>query len=294
MPFAQFQWAFAKKTFTRWTVLVGIKIFLALFGWILCSAVPAYSGERLVIPGTGDSQNLLKEAALAFERVHPGVVVEIPASIGSSGGIKSLIAGKARIARIARPLKPNERQAGLESLAFAFSPVVFAAHLEQDCVQNLAADQVIGVFSGEIDNWSQLGNCPAHVIYVANREAGDSSRVILEAHLPAFAAISDPVGETVYSTPQTVEILQRYVHTLGYVPLAALGEAQLTILAFDGVPPTPENVREQRYPLVIPLALVWKGELPPVAEQFIEFLFSAEGQRLVVRRGLVPAKSFSK
>lgn len=273
---------------------MGGKVFLVLFWWILCSAVPAYSGEHLVIPGTGDSQKLLNEAALAFEKVHPGVVVEIPASIGSSGGIKSLIAGKARIARIARPLKASERQAGLQALVFALSPVVFAAHLEQDCVQSLAADQVVGIFSGEIDNWSQLGNCPAHVIYVANREAGDSSRAIIEAHLPAFAAISDPVGETVYSTPHTVEILQRYAHTLGYVPLAAMGNAQLTILDFDGVPPTPENVRGQRYPLVIPLALAWKGKLPPVAEQFIEFLISAEGQRLVVRRGLVPAKSFSE
>jgi len=273
---------------------MGGRVVIVFFCWILCSVAPVYGGDPLVIPGTGDSQQLLSELARAFERTHPGMAVEIPDSIGSSGGIKSLLAGNAVIVRIARPLKASERQAGLDSQLFALSPVVFTANLEQACVQNLTSEQVVDIFSGEIDNWSLLGNCPAHTIYVANREAGDSSRTTIEAYLPAFNAISEPAGETVYSTPDTVRVLQRYAYTVGYVPLAALDNSQLTIMAFDGVEPTPENVRERRYPLVIQLALAWKGPFPQSAEQFVEFLFSTEGQHLIATQKLVPVKAPSE
>ncbi|GAB6083316.1 phosphate ABC transporter substrate-binding protein [Desulfuromonas carbonis] len=253
-------------------------------------ASPALAGGSLVIPGTGDSQELLQELARSFEASHPGAKIEIPESIGSSGGIKNVIAGNAVLARTARPLKESERQAGLDYLPFAYSPIVFAAHLEKPCVENLSSDQVVGIYSGAIRNWNQLGACPDHVIYVANREPGDSSRSAINAYLPAFAAITEPAGETVYSTPETVGVLQRYPHTIAYAPLAALADTSLRVLALDGQAPTAVNVQNGSYPLVIPLGLVWKGELPATARPFVDFLFSPEGQRLIRSKGLTPAK----
>ncbi|AMV73811.1 phosphate ABC transporter substrate-binding protein [Desulfuromonas sp. DDH964] len=257
---------------------------------LVAAAAPVQADGSLVIPGTGDSQELLQELARAFEASHPGAKIEIPESIGSSGGIKNLIAGNALLARTARPLKESERQAGLDYLPFAYSPIVFAAHLEKPCVENLSSDQVVGIFSGAIRNWNQLGTCPDHVIYVANREPGDSSRSAINAHLPAFAAIAEPAGETVYSTPKTVGVLQRHPYTIAYAPLAALTDFSLRVLALDGQAPTVVNVQNGSYPLVIPLGLVWKGQLPAVARPFVEFLFSPEGQRLIRSKGLIPAK----
>ena len=68
---------------------------------MVAAAAPALAGGSLVIPGTGDSQELLQELARAFEHSHPGAKIEIPESIGSSGGIKNVIAGKAVLARVA-------------------------------------------------------------------------------------------------------------------------------------------------------------------------------------------------
>lgn len=263
---------------------------------LLCSvlfagAAPAEESRTLVIPGTGDSQELLREIAARFESVHSGVTVDIPDSIGSSGGIRKAARGEAVLARVARQLKPEERQAGLHSLVFAFSPVVFAAHLQRPCLQGLNAEHIVGIFSGRLTDWSELGDCPPHVIYVANREPGDSSRTVIEDHLPEFESIKHPAGETIYSTPETVQILERYPHTIGYVPRAAVKDSALTVLAYEGTAPTPANVRTGRYPLVVSLTLVWLGEPSPLARLFIDYLMSGEGQEVIRSFGLVPAQN---
>lgn len=105
-------------------------VFSLLVLWIVSSALPVPAAQTLVIPGSGDSQKLLRALVRAFEVSHPGTAIEIPESIGSSGGIKNVVTDNAELARVARPLNESERQAGLEYRAFAFSPVVFAAHLK--------------------------------------------------------------------------------------------------------------------------------------------------------------------
>lgn len=44
---------------------------------------PGRAGEMISIPGTGDSQQLLRQLAAAFSRDHPGIVIDIPDSIGT-------------------------------------------------------------------------------------------------------------------------------------------------------------------------------------------------------------------
>lgn len=256
--------------------------------WLFCIAGSTTASHALMIPGTGDSQELLQELAWAFEAAHPGTVIGIPASIGSTGGIRQVLAGRAVLARVARPPRPEEQQPGLAYRVFARSPVVFAAHLEAACVQNLNRAELIGIHSGLIDNWAMLGDCPAQKIYVAHRQNGDSSRVIIETCLPEVGAINAPVGETLYSTPETLRILKRHAGTLAYLPLSALDSHGLTVLTFEGVAPTPEQVRSGRYPLVVDLGLVWREPLPPLAEQFRDFLFSPRAQDIIRQWGLVP------
>lgn len=258
---------------------------------LICSSLLLGGGvfaASLVIPGSGDSQELLEVLAHEFMKSHPGEQVDIPESIGSSGGIRSVMVGSARIARVARSLKPAERAAGLQSLVFAQSPVVVAANLPVPCLTNLTGDQLVAIYSGTVSDWQELGSCSAHPIYVANREPGDSSRTVIEQYLPRFKAITEPTGKTVYSTPETVAVLSRYPYTIAYVPLAALRSSSATVFSLDGVSPTQEQVRKGSYPLVVNLGLVWKGALPPQARNFIDYLYSPMGQRLIRDQGLVP------
>ena len=245
--------------------------------------------KTLVICGSGDSQNLLRHLAAAYAESHPDIGIDVPDSIGSGGGIKATAAGKCDLGRVARPLKEKEKELNLSYLLFAHSPVVFVVNSSVTGVSSITGGQAAGIFSGAITLWSELGG-PHAKIYVANREKGDSSRTIIEQHLPLFNAIGKPVGQTLYTTPENVAAINRYRHTIGYASLAeARNQPDIVVLRFDNVAPERENVRKGTYKLIAPLGLVWKDEPGPEVKNFIDFLYSPTAEKIMADHGAFSA-----
>ncbi len=257
---------------------------------VVLLSTTAMAQDQLVIEGTGDSQQLLRQLAKAFEAVHPGTRIIVPDSIGSSGGVKALSKGKCDLARVARPLKDKEKALApdLSYRQFAYSPVVFVANLPERCVDNLTTEELVGIYSGAITDWSALGTCRPHKIYVANRESGDSSRSVLEKNIPEFKAIPQLAGKVVYSTPETAQIIEDHPFTVGYLPQAA-ASPNLLQFAFNGADSSDESILDNSYRLVSPFGLVWKGELSGLAAKFLDFVISSQGSRVIRSAGGVPS-----
>ena len=53
--------------------------------------------------------------------------------------------------------------------------------------------------------------------------------------------------------------------------------------------PTAANVAQGTYVIASPFGLVWKGELKASANRFLQFIKSAEGKKIVIDYGTVPA-----
>ncbi|MCB2183606.1 MAG: substrate-binding domain-containing protein [Desulfobulbaceae bacterium] len=266
---------------------------LAFFQFIffifsLYFALPAQADATLSICGTGDSQQLLRKLAESYEKLHPGTSVTIPDSIGSSGGIKAAKAGKCDMGRVARPLTAKEQKYGLSYLVFAYSPVVFLANNSVSGVKNLSSTEVAGIFSGNINNWQQLGG-PEGKIFVANREKGDSSRSVIEQNIPSFARIENFIGETIYSSPETIQTTSTYKNTIAYGSIAMARNSNLIIFSLDGVFPTQENIKNGTYKLVTPFALVWLENPSPQRENFLAFLHTERAEEIMNAHGIVSA-----
>ncbi len=262
--------------------------FTVLFATILI-ATTAMAKNHLLIEGTGDSQQLLQRLGYAFETRNPDTKIIIPDTIGSSGGVKALINGKCDMARVARPIKEKELALAddLVYREFAFSPVVFAANLPDNCVNSLSSAQIVAIFSGSIGDWSELGNCPPHKIYVAIREAGDSSRTVIEKNIPEFESIPQFAGKTLYSTPETAQIIAATPFSIGFLPQSATNSKML-LFALNGVAPGEETVLNGSYPLTSPFSLVWRGELSDLGARFLAFIFGPEGKEIIRSLGVVP------
>ena len=265
-------------------LLVGVMASL----FVLLSAPCGWTAENeIVIEGTGDSQQLLRILASAFEKTHPGAQVNIPDAIGSSGGIKATADGKCDLGRVARALKEKEKIFNLNYQLFAYSPAVFVASPNVKGVDNVTARQVTEIFSGKITSWKELGAAD-QPIYVAQREACDAIRIVLEKAIPGWMEIQHFVGEEIYTTPELIETVARHENTFGYAPLSMAKSADLVTLKFEGVDPSNENIMNGSYPLKTPWAFVWKGELTGLAEDFVDFVRSPEGQKLMTKNGAVP------
>lgn len=243
-------------------------------------SVGAVADSNLVIAGTGDSQVLLSILGEQFERVHGEVSVEVPESIGSSGGIKAVSRGKVDLARTARPLEEREKP-GLVEVLFAKSPIVFTVHPSVTGVHNLTVEQILGIYAGKHVNWQELGG-PDHKIYVLDRETDDSSRRLITSTFPKFTALESAV-RVAYSTPEAVDLLTKNQFTLGYLPLSVAQHEQLTVLPLQGMAPT-----ENTYPLLTPFYLVFKSPANQIVEQFLAFIFSPPGQEIMKEAGVIP------
>lgn len=243
--------------------------------------------EKIIIAGTGDSQKLLRDLAAGFEQNNPGGKIEVPESIGSTGGIRSTAMGRSKLGRVARPIREKEKKYGLSYKLFAYSPVVFAVNRSVKGVDNLTFEQIIGIYSGRVKRWEELGGKKGK-IYIVNREKGDSTRSSLEKNIPGFKEIKQPAGEIIYSTPEAVQILTENQNTIGYAPLAMVKGTDLKVLRLNGIEPTQGNVQKGIYVATVSLGLVWKGQLDGLAAEFIDYLFSSQAQRIISEYGAVP------
>jgi len=274
-------------------ILLAFLIFLVLYPFPARARQPVEhkspdASRILVIPGTGDSQVLLYNLAQLYTKNHPGVTVEIPESIGSGGGVRSVITGKNEIARVARPLTEKESAQGLKFRMFAHAPVIFAVNPGVAGVASLSFEQIVGIYSGKIQQWDTLGGVGK--IYAMNREEGDSSRTVLENLIPGFKEISVPAGSTVYSTPEAVQTMLASPNTIGYLPMPAAIGAGLKPLRVQDVAPSAANVRQKKYQLVVPFALVWKDALSPLAQDFLDFLSSPVARKFMLENGAIPVE----
>jgi len=245
----------------------------------------------LTIPGTGTCEVALKGVAAAYERSHPSARVVIPPSAHSNGGIRQLLDGKAVLARVSRPLTPEESGMGLAYRVFARDAVVFAVGARVRA-RDLTARQLAEIYSGKIATWEQLngGKGPIRVLY---RRTGNSNSQLLQATFKEFRNL--PVtrqGKATYYEHETLELLQKYGNSIGFTTLSSLGACSVLVspVAIDGISPTKENILGGMYPLITEYALVYReGALPPEARNFVDFLFSKAGRKTLSEHGLVPA-----
>jgi len=247
------------------------------------------SAAKIVIGGTGDSQELLRALAAAFMKTQGGCKIEVPDSVGSSKGIKAVTSGQIDLARVARPLKEDEKKLGLTYLLFAKSPIVFAVHPSVEDINNITTEQILGIYSGKITDWSRLG-AKAGKIYPLTREASDSSLSVLNIKLPGFADINNPTAKVVYTTPANVAALEGHQNTIGFVPLSAIVGTQLRILKVNGVYPSVENIHDGKYDIFVFFGIVYKEKPKELARKFIDFIYSKDGRKIITATGAVPAR----
>lgn len=263
-------------------------LLLVILFLLFATVQPLLATTQVVVAGTGDSQELLRQLAVSYHSKVPGVQVQVPESIGSSGGVKATAKGSCDLGRIARPLKTREKTLGLHQKMFAFSPVVFVVNRSVRGVTNLSTAQLLDIYSGKLSNWKQLGG-PDAPILVANREKGDSSRTVLEKNIPGFEQ-AQKAGKTVFSTPEAEAVLTANPNTIGYLPLAMAKHPELVVLKLDGIAPTAKNVLSGHYKLVTPFGIVWRSGTRPEALGFMSYLFTPEAQQQMESLGVIAAR----
>jgi len=240
--------------------------FAVLMTWLSSAA---FAAENITIVGTGDGIAISQSLGKAYSKIHPGTTVTVPPSIGSSGGIKAVGNDKYRLGRVARQIKEKEKPYGLTYLPFARVAATFFVN-NSIKVRNLSKEQILGIYSGEIKNWKDVGGNDGK-IRVVRREEGDSTLRVLRKTFPGFSDIELlKKSKTTTTTEQTMKVVSTTVGAIGFGPYPAAKRAKLGIISINGKHPTdPSNLSHT----VLALIFKEKNRTGEIAE-FVEFATS--------------------
>jgi phosphate transport system substrate-binding protein len=243
----------------------------------------------LRIGGTGMALATMRQIGDAFMAAQPEVAVKVLPSLGTGGGLSAVAAAAIEFALSARALNEAERAKGLQSLAYARTPIAFVAHPNAG-IGDIALTDVAQIFRGRLLAWPN--GTPIRLI---RREPSDADWSMLRALSPEMAeAVSVALERPGLLTPATdqenADALERLSGAFGAMSIGQLrSEARGVMpLSLDGEPPTVEAVAAGRYKLSRTLYIVWRE--PPSAEgaRLLAFLSSALVHQLLDRLGHIP------
>ncbi len=243
--------------------------------------------DKFVLAGSGSNLPVTGKLVERYS-AKTGMKIELPSSIGSDGAINAVKSEKLELGLISRHLTPAERELGLREVPYARVAVVFGAH-KNVLDTGVSTSDVIDIFKGSKMNWSDGSK-----IYVFVREKNDSSNLILYDQIPGFKdalfeSYQDRRWEILYRDSDMAYALNRTNSTFGVVNSTDIAtNDSIKALDFNGISPTPHNVLNGEYKLVKDLSFVYENQINSRGMEFLNFVFSPEGQKIIMDCGAVP------
>ena len=267
--------------------------FSILTALVLLAGLPAANAaaasKTLRMGGTGSSIGLLQQVGDEFAAAAGGVKVIVVPSLGSSGGIHALADGKLDIAVSARPLKPAEAAKGVRQVLVLRTAYVLATSHRKP--NGLKTAELPKIFAAGKPNWAD--GTPIRLIL---RPRSETDTKLLGKLFPGMdKAIEDlrrraevPIAAT---DQDNVDMAERLPGSLTGTTLTQLmtEHRHLQVVTLDGVAPTLANFENGSYRFVKHLYFIVRPNDVPVAQEFIAFLNSPQGEKALFKAGTLPA-----
>lgn len=258
-------------------------------GALLILAGPL-AAESFSIGGTGAATDILERLIEDFRKIDPATEIDIVSPpLGSSGGIRALIAGRIQMSVSGR--RPNtEEAAGLHIRDLARSPLALASsgHMTP---ASLSRAEVAAIFAGTTSHWPNRS--PIRLIL---RPASDSDNALIRSLSPDIAqslakALTRPGMVFAAHDLENAEMLSTAAGSLGTIPTGQIKASGLKLrpLALDGVVPSLDNLASGRYPIAKDFVISIRDSAPPGVRRFADYLFSARARDILRRNDFLPA-----
>ena len=249
------------------------------------------SGE-VITAGSTSVQPLSDELAMYFMDMYPDVIVDVQGG-GSGQGVKAVQEDLVDFGALSRELKDEEIAIITADYIIAKDGIAVVVNKGVD-VDDLTVEQLKGIFTGEITNWSEIGGAGGKIEVVA-REEGSGTRDAFNELTGVLGkdANGDNVDNTVESaliqgsTGAIVTTVGNTENSIGYISLGSLNDS-VKALKVEGVAPSSATVLDGSYKVSRPFIYITAHSLSPAAQAFIDFVMGPEGQSIVEESGFIP------
>jgi phosphate transport system substrate-binding protein len=254
----------------------------------LAGSLEAFRGESGTLKISGGTAHIpvIKMAAKKIMQINSHIQISI-AGGGSGVGIKQVGEGLVDIGNSGR--KPSEAELKKYHLVmhqWAIDGVAVIVH-PGNPAKSLSTAQLKAIYAGKLTNWDFLGG-PDKPINIYTRDEASGTREVFWKLALGKGDISAKALFTASNGAMKTAIAQD-PYGIGYVSVGHIDQS-VTPVALDGVLPTLDNVKQGKYKVARGLYSNTNGPAKGLAKEFIDYLYSADGQQIIAQLGFIPVK----
>lgn len=264
-------------------------IILILFTSLSCVSIRQNQTNVIKIKGSNTMLILGREWAAGYMAAHPGISVYVEGG-GSSTGITSLLDGTIDIAMTSRLIRTEEAQELAKKynsigLSFLTAKDALSVFLNQENpITDLSVLQLKEIFSGKIRNWRQVGGLDEPIEVIIRPPTSGTHTYFKEYILENAEYSSEAL--ILPTTGAVVEQTQKNRKAIGYGGIAY--GINVTHCNINGIAAQEENVHNNTYPLSRYLYLYTINTPTGLTREFIDWVMSPAGQKIVDHVGYIP------
>ncbi|MCF8241265.1 MAG: phosphate ABC transporter substrate-binding protein [Melioribacteraceae bacterium] len=270
------------------TLLIKISLMILTIITVSCSS-ETYTVGTIKIKGSDTMLPLTEMLAEEYMKNHPGISIYVSGG-GTTSGIKSLINGEIDICTASRNLNAGEAKTlaeyyGTIGMFFLVAKDALSVYVnEKNPVKNFTAEELAKIFSCEITNWKELGGNDEPVKVIIRPPNSGTHQYFREHILDEREYCHDAV--IMPTTDQIIEEVSDSKNAIGY---GGIGFQDDVIHAsINGVAPSEDNARNDKYPLTRYLHFFTSKTPKGNVKEFIDWVLSPDGQKIIKASGYIP------
>jgi len=253
--------------------------------------------------GSDTMVNVAQVWAEEYRKVAPDVEVEVSGG-GSGVGLAALLKGAVDIANASRDIKPSEieqaeKNTGKKPVGFNVGFDALAVYVHKDNpLSEITLEQLTEIYAegAKTTRWSEIGvkipGVSDDTIVRVSRQSSSGTYEFFREH--ALGNRDFRMGSRdLNGSKEVVELVGGTLTAIGYSGMgyATTAVKMLKVTSKPGSPavaPTVAAVHDKTYPLARSLHVYTLGEPQGAVKQYIDWILSDAGQKVVEESGYVP------
>ncbi|MHB8053163.1 MAG: phosphate ABC transporter substrate-binding protein [Methanoregula sp.] len=263
----------------------------------ITTTAPVSSGQKQTIKISGSTTvgPIVQKAADQYMAAHPDADIQI--TLGGSGpGIQAIGAKTVDIGMSSREVTKDEMTkypsfvvttVAQDGVAIIVNPA--------NTIPYITLDQANGIYLGKITKWSEITGADVpgtnNQIVVVGRDTASGTRTYFDQTVLGTATATKTMLEQ-NSNGGVLQTVAQTPEAVGYVSIGFVSKDVKALPIWYNaqkiIPPTVANVKDLSYPMSRNLYVITNGQPTGLTGDFIKYILSPDGQKIVADEGYVP------